>query len=150
MLAAVESQVAGIPLFSFSQHGKDRLVDKTVLQKSGGQKRDVFLQDRILQCHAGGREDNGFSHRKRLLILPQDGGCQIGIGLSHADAGIAEGRFPAKQRIQNGVAELDLPFPHRHAQRRQHSLEKLFRLPVCHLVPGHLYLVQRITPLCFG
>ena len=85
-----------MPLFSFSQHGKDRLTDKAVLQKSGGQERDVFLQDRILQCHAGGGEDNGPSHRKRLLILPQDGGCQIGVGLSQADAGIAEGRFPAK------------------------------------------------------
>ena len=125
-------------------------MDKTVLQKSGGQERDVFFQDRILQCHAGGGEDNGFSHGKRLLILPQDGGCQIGIGLSQADAGIAEGRFPAKQCIQHGVAELDLPFPHRHTLRRQHSSEKLFCLLVRHFVPGHLYPVQRITPLCFG
>ena len=74
----------------------DRLywrADDALLKQYVGQLRQILGEDGLLQCNAGGRDDNGHFQFVRAVHLPKDTGHEVGQRFAGAYACFAQGNF---------------------------------------------------------
>ena len=102
--------IADKMLFSFSYHSFDGRLNRPVLLKNPGEKRDIFCKNCFLECNAGsGYHDRtllirGTSFCKEGIFSHQNTGHQIGIRLADTDTRITQCYVSSQQVIQHFVA----------------------------------------------
>ena len=102
--------IADKMLFPFSYHSFNRGLNRPVLLKNPGEKRDIFCKNCFLECNAGsGYHDRtllirGTSFCKERIFSHQNTGHQIGIRLADTDTRITQCYVSSQQVIQHFVA----------------------------------------------
>ena len=97
----------GVP---FSYHSFNRGLNRPVLLKNPGEKRDIFCKNCFLECNAGsGYHDRtllirGTSFCKEGIFSHQNTGHQIGIRLADTDTRVTQCYVSSQQVIQHFVA----------------------------------------------
>ena len=113
--------------FPLANHRREGLVDHAVRQQDGGQQGQVLRLHRILEGDAGGGDEDG------LRLLPPGGAeavehrprRQIGVGLSDACSGVAQGDGAVQQGVQHQMAEMRLLGALCHALGRKQVVKNM-------------------------
>ena len=102
--------IADKMLFPFPYYRFDGSLNRSVLLKNPGEKRDIFCKNCFLECNAGsGYHDRtllirGTSFCKEGIFSHQNTGHQIGIRLADTDTRVTQCYVSSQQVIQHFVA----------------------------------------------
>ena len=128
--APFQTLVAHIVAFPLSKHCPDGGLCHPILYQHRGEKGQVFLQHRVLQGDAGGRNEHRLIRQPPGGAAPTeyDAGHQVGIGFSDSRPGVAQGNAVIQHRVEHPMAQGHLSWTLRHAVGGEKFFENVIDL----------------------
>ena len=130
--SVLQPVITDIVALALAQSAADGLVDHACLHQDLGQKGQVLLKYRLLQRNAGG----GDHHRQEAVVVAcpeaaeHNASYQVGVGLSNAGPGIAQGDSVVQHGVKHQMTELDLFGTFCHARLGQQNLKNIVNFRV--------------------